>query len=282
LVAMIASLILLPKQVYAKIASPRRKTRFFLDRVVTRRILNLRPATALIQALLSDQRTGAGSVMMRAALPVTMLLIGWIPAAGLIVVFSALCFDLSTGIAHLRRNQAYDDLLVADISVESIARSTWRALLVHSWPYFCGFAAQAGGVALSFGAINAPTANAVPVYIAAVVVAAAVAIGMYGFAVALSCAVAVLRWGAVGQTIAGLFIFGWIQTFFMIGMLVFISVIGGLADSAASAVFMIPAAMFVGMGTWMAYFLLTMMFRKGFEHDFSYTLRNPDRTMVAP
>jgi hypothetical protein len=279
--AMAFSLVLLPRQAYQKSGPAKRIVPRRVDRFVVRSVFRLRPATALIHALLSDQRSGAGSGLLRALLPATMLLLGLVPIVGLLFVFAVLCYDLSTSIAHLRRNQAYDDLLVADLSVEAIARSTWRALLVHSWPYYFGFLSGFGVILLPGSLMNDATFTPMSLTFsggAGIVIAC----GAYAFAVAASCAVAVLRWGAIGQTLAGLFIFGWIQMFFFIGLAILaqgFSEIDG-SDSLVSAAALI--IMFgVGMST-AIYAGLTMLFRRGFEHDFAYTLRNPDRMTLAP
>ncbi len=279
--AMFASLVLLPRQAYQKSGAAPRKSRFNIDRLVVRRVFQLRPATALIHALLSDQRSGQGSGLLRVMLPITMLLLGLIPVAGWLFVFAVLCYDLSTTIAHLRRNQAYDDLLVADLGVQAIARSTWRAILVHAWPYYFGFFSGFGMVLLpfsSFGDRSATPFNLLLSFGAAVAIAG----GAYAFAVATSCAVAVLRWGAIGQTLAGLFIFGWIQMFFSIGLMILANAFESLADqlAASAAAILLVAA---GSGVAVAiYTFLTILFRRGFEHDFSYTLRNPDRMTLTP
>jgi hypothetical protein len=279
-VAMGLSLLLLPRQAYQKEGSKRRLIPRSVDRFIVRRVLQLRPATALIHALLSDQRSGPGSGLLRAMLPVSMLLLGLIPLVGWLFVFAVLCYDLSTSITHLRRNQAYDDLLVADLSVETIARSTWRALLAHSWPYFFGFVSGLSAILFPMAASN-NTGLGVPGLMIVVSAAVAVAFGLYAFAVAVSCAVAVLRWGAVGQTLAGLFIFGWIQMFFMIGLFILAQALSSLADPRTINP---GAAMILVFGIGMSaciYLGLTMLFRRGFENDFAYTLRNPDRMTLA-
>jgi len=279
--AMAISLVLLPRQAYQKSGPAKRVIPRGVDRFVVRRVFRLRPATALIHALLSDQRSGAGSGFLRALLPVTMLLLGMPPFIGMMFVFAVLCYDLSTSIAHLRRNQAYDDLLVADLSVEAIARSTWRALLVHSWPYYFGFLSGFCVILLPGFAFNEATTTLMFLAFAGGV-AMVLACGSYAFAVAASCAVAVLRWGAIGQTLAGLFIFGWIQMFFFIGLMIlaqgFTSFEGG--DSVFSAAGLV-ILFGVGMST-AIYTGLSILFRRGFEHDFAYTLRNPDRMTLAP
>jgi len=291
--AMAISLFLLPRQVYEKSGAPKRVRPRRVESFLVHRIFQLRPATALIRALLSGQRAGSGSGLLRLLLPVTMLLIGFIPAfsAGMVgfllfamtslIVFAVLCYDLSTSIGHLRGNQAYDDLLVADLGVESIARSTWRALLVHSWPYYFGFLAGFAAMLLQTPLFSNGSGAQLSLLIA---MGASVLFGggAYAFAVAASCAVAVLRWGAVGQTIAGMFIFGWIQMFFFIGLIIMAMGISSLADQNANSTATTVAVLF---GTGMAlaiYTALTILFRRGFEHDFAYTLRNPDRMTLAP
>jgi hypothetical protein len=113
------------------------------------------------------------------------------------------------------------------------------------------------------------------------IAAVGLSVGAYAFAVAASCAVAVLRWGAVGQTLAGMFIFGWIQMFFSIGLLIFAQ---GLSSISQRGDLITAPVMLVAFGVGMAgsvYAGLTILFRRGFEHDFSYTLRNPDRMTLA-
>ncbi len=280
-VSMGVALYLLPKQAYQKSGSQRRTKAHGLERLFVRRVLRLRPATALIHALMSDQRAGPGSGLLRTLLPITALLLGLIPIVGWILVFAVLCYDLSTSIAHLRRNQAYDDLLVADLGVEAIARSTWRALLVHSWPYYFGFVSGFVMVAVSGTFISGVGGGALTLSIT-LILGIVIGGGVYAFGVAASCAVAVLRWGAIGQTLAGVFIFGWIQMFFYIGLMIFMRGLLGVADENGLSPAVAVVVLF-GVGLSMTvYALLTMIFRHGFENDFSYTLRNPDRMSIAP
>ena len=275
------ALFLLPKQVYQKTGTPRRTKARGFERILIRRILRLRPATALIHALMSEQRAGPGSGLLRVLLPITALLLGLIPIAGWVLVFAVLCYDLSTSITHLRRNQAYDDLLVADLGVEAIAHSTWRALLVHSWPYFFGFVSAFTTTAGLFTGMLSSVASAPSLAVMLIVIGAFVGGGVYAFGVATSCAVAVLRWGAVGQTLAGAFIFGWIQMFFVIGLMIYMQGLMAVADGGGLTS---GAAMVVLFGVGISvtvYAGLTTIFRRGFENDFSYTLRNPDRMTVV-
>ncbi len=278
LAAMIVSVLLLPRQAYQKAGATRSVTSRRVDRFITRRVLRLRPATALIHALLSDQRSGPGSGVLRAMLPVTMLLLGLIPFVGWLFVFAVLCFDLSTSIAHLRRNQAYDDLLVADLGVTAIAHSTWRALLVHSWPYYFGFLSGFGMVLLPMSLLGTETLSVVLGCGAALLIA----LGTYSFAVATSCAVAVLRWGAIGQTLAGMFIFGWIQMFFSIGLMILAQGFVSISESSSNFTATLIVVMFGVSIALAVYAFLTVLFRRGFENDFSYTLQNPDRMTLAP